>query len=61
MFLEAIDHKLNAVIINPAACVRPHDYHSWLPNSGILAIADGKLLALVAGGFDWVDVRDVVE
>ncbi|MCJ7737614.1 MAG: hypothetical protein MUQ10_09935 [Anaerolineae bacterium] len=61
MFLEATDHRLKAIFVNPPACVRPHDYQGGLPNSGILTIADGKPLALVAGGFDWVDVRDMFE
>jgi len=59
--LRAIEHGLNAVIINPTACLGPHDFRSGLPNSSILALADGKLLALIAGGFDWVDARDVAE
>jgi dihydroflavonol-4-reductase len=51
---------LDAVILRPSAIIGPHDYRLGFPNAGLLAIATGKLWALVDAGFDWVDVRDVV-
>jgi dihydroflavonol-4-reductase len=58
---EGIARGLDAVILYPSAIVGPYDYRQGFPNSGLLAICEGRLWALVDGGFDWVDVRDVVE
>jgi dihydroflavonol-4-reductase len=52
---------LDAVILYPSAMLGPHDYRLGFPSQGLLAISNGKLWALVDGGFDWVDVRDVVD
>jgi dihydroflavonol-4-reductase len=52
---------LDAVILYPTAIIGPHDYRLGFPNAGLLAICSGRLWALIEGGFDWVDVRDVVE
>ncbi|HSR33708.1 MAG TPA: NAD-dependent epimerase/dehydratase family protein [Anaerolineae bacterium] len=58
---QGISRGLDAVILYPSAIIGPLDYHGGFPNKGLLAIADGKLWALIDGGFDWVDVRDVVD
>jgi dihydroflavonol-4-reductase len=58
---RGLAHGLDAVILYPTAIIGPHDYRLGFPNSGLLAILNGKLWALVQGGFDWVDVRDVVD
>ena len=52
---------LDAVILYPTAIVGPHDYRQGFPNAGLRAICEGRLWALVEGGFNWVDVRDVAE
>jgi dihydroflavonol-4-reductase len=57
---EAIRQGLNAVIINPTAVIGPYDFGSSHQGQAILAIARNELPALVTGGFDWVDARDVV-
>lgn len=57
---QGISRGLDAVILYPSAIIGPLDYQGGFPNKGLLAIADGKLWALIDGGFDWVDVRDVV-
>jgi dihydroflavonol-4-reductase len=54
------ERGLEAVILCPSAILGPHDYRISLANLGLLALARGRLWALVDGGFDWVDVRDVV-
>ena len=51
---------LDAVVLYPSAIIGPHDYRLGFPNTGLLAICRGELWVLVDGGFDWVDVRDVV-
>jgi dihydroflavonol-4-reductase len=58
---QGLARGLDAVILYPSAIIGPHDYRLGFPNSGLLAIFNGKLWALVEGGFDWVDVRDVVD
>jgi len=58
---RGIEMGLDAVIINPTAIIGPHDYQPSYFGEALLAIAKGKLPGLVTGGFDWVDVRDVVE
>jgi dihydroflavonol-4-reductase len=58
---QGIQRGLDAIIIRPTAVVGPHDYQPSHLGTAILAIARGKLPALVPGGYDWVDVRDVVQ
>jgi dihydroflavonol-4-reductase len=58
---RAIAQGLDAVILNPTAIIGPYDYRPSHIGAGLLALGRGRLPALVAGGFDWVDVRDVVE
>jgi dihydroflavonol-4-reductase len=57
---NGIARGLDAIIINPTAIVGPHDFQPSHFGQVILSMAKGELPALVNGGFDWVDVRDVV-
>jgi len=57
---RALARGLDAVILYPSAIIGPHDYRLGYTNAGLLAICKGSLWALIDGGFDWVDVRDVV-
>ncbi|MFC1941823.1 NAD-dependent epimerase/dehydratase family protein [Chloroflexota bacterium] len=59
--LSGIEKGLDAVIINPTAIIGPNDYQLSYIGEALLAMANGKLPAMVAGGYDWVDVRDIVE
>ncbi len=56
----AIENGLNAVIVNPTAVIGPFDFHPSHQGQMLISMANGKLPALIDGGFDWVDVRDVV-
>jgi dihydroflavonol-4-reductase len=56
----AIAKGLDAVIINPTAIIGPYDSQPSYQGQMLLSMARGKLPALIEGGFDWVDVRDVV-
>lgn len=58
---EGLERGLDAIILYPTAIIGPDDYRLGLPNRGFLALCRGRLPALIDGGFDWVDVRDVVE
>jgi dihydroflavonol-4-reductase len=55
-----IARGLDAVIVNPTAAIGPHDYGPSTLGEALVRIARGRLPCLVEGGFDWVDVRDVV-
>lgn len=53
------DSSLSTRIIYPTAVVGPNDFELSLFGQAALKMAQGRLPALVAGGFDWVDARDV--
>ena len=55
-----VKQGLDAVIVNPGAVLGPHDYKPSPMGQLILDLCHRKIPALVAGGYDWVDVRDVV-
>ncbi|MBP7587684.1 MAG: NAD-dependent epimerase/dehydratase family protein, partial [Thermoanaerobaculia bacterium] len=50
---------LEVVILNPTAIVGPCDFKPSHTGRLIVALTRRRMPALVAGGFDWVDVRDV--
>ncbi len=52
---------LNAVILNPTGVLGPYDFHPSHLGAVIMALARGRMPLLVNGGFNWVDVRDVVD
>lgn len=51
--------SLDTRIIYPTAVIGPHDYLMSLFGRAIIKMATGSLPALIKGGFDWVDARDV--
>ena len=59
--LAEVAAGLDAVIVNPTAIIGPHDYGPSRMGRFIQQVATRKLPALVPGGFDWVDVRDVCD
>jgi dihydroflavonol-4-reductase len=56
-----VDRGLDAVVINPSGIIGPIDDAPSRMGSVLLALWQGRLPSLVDGGFDWVDVRDVVD
>jgi dihydroflavonol-4-reductase len=56
-----IARGLDAVILNPTAMIGPHDYYPSHMGQALLSFCRGTMPALIAGGFDWVDVRDVAQ
>jgi len=58
---KGIEKGLDAIIINPTAIIGPYDYKPSHLGEALLRLANGKLPGLITGGFDWVDVRDIVE
>jgi dihydroflavonol-4-reductase len=56
---KVIDRGLDAVIVNPTGIIGPYDFAPSRMGQVLLALFEGRLPALIDGGFDWVDVRDV--
>jgi dihydroflavonol-4-reductase len=57
---KAVKEGLDAVILNPTAVIGPFDYRGSLLGQALRKIYQNKLPFLVSGGYNWVDVRDVV-
>lgn len=57
---SGIQRGLNAILIRPTAIIGPYDFKPSLLGQAIIKLAEGNMPFLVTGGFDWVDVRDVV-
>lgn len=57
---EGIAQGLDSVSILPTAVVGPWDFRPSYFGQALLKLATGKIPALMEGGYDWVDVRDVV-
>jgi dihydroflavonol-4-reductase len=60
MVMEATKDGLDAIVINPTAIVGPNDFKPSLVGTVLLRLYKNSLPALVPGGYNWVDVRDVV-
>jgi len=58
---RVVDQGLDATIVNPTGIIGPVDFGPSRINAIIDQAARGHLPVVVVGGFDWVDVRDVVE
>ena len=58
---KGIEKGLDAIIISPTAIIGPYDYRPSHFGEALLRLANGRLPALVTGGFDWVDARDVIK
>ena len=57
---KVIARGLDATIVNPTGIIGPIDLEPTRMNRIIDTAARGRLPVVVHGGFDWVDVRDVV-
>jgi dihydroflavonol-4-reductase len=58
---EAVAAGQDVVVLNPTAVLGPDDFSPSLMGKALIAMYLGKLPALIRGGYDWVDVRDVVD
>jgi len=56
---DVIKLGLPGVIINPTGVIGPGDHRPSRMGNLFLNLATRKIPALIPGGFDWVDVRDV--
>ncbi|MYE24925.1 MAG: NAD-dependent epimerase/dehydratase family protein [Gammaproteobacteria bacterium] len=56
---RGIEKGLDAVIVNPTSVIGPYDAGPSHMGQLFLDLYRRRIPALVAGGYDWVDVRDV--
>ncbi len=58
--LAGVKRGLDAVIVNPTGVLGPNDFKPSHMGQVLLDICHNRLPALINGGYNWVDVRDVV-
>jgi dihydroflavonol-4-reductase len=58
--MESVKHGLDAFVLSPTAIIGPSDPEPSLIGNAVLDICNHKIPSLVPGGYDWVDVRDIV-
>lgn len=56
---QAVAEGLDAVIVHPSGVMGPFDFKPSRMGHVLLKLYRRRLPALLAGGFDWVDARDV--
>lgn len=59
--MAGMGQGLDTIILTPTAVIGPYDFQPSLMGQGLLALYHRRLPALVKGGFDFVDVRDVAK
>ena len=57
---QAPERGLDTVIIIPTAILGPYDFRPSYLGQALQMLVNRHIPALVPGGYDWVDVRDVV-
>lgn len=57
---EVVARGLDAVIVHPTGVLGPFDFEPSRMGRTLIGLRDRTLPSLVSGGFDFVDVRDVV-
>lgn len=60
MVMAAAKDGFDAVVVCPTAIIGPLDYEPSLIGKAMLQLYRHQIPALVPGGYNWVDVRDVV-
>jgi dihydroflavonol-4-reductase len=60
LVLAAVQEGLHAVIITPTAIIGPYDYKPSFLGQALIKMVTNSLPMLVPGGYNWVDIRDVV-
>ncbi len=58
--LKAADRGLHTVVINPTAVIGPYDFKPSRMGEALLDIYHCRYPALIDGGYNWVDSRDVI-
>jgi len=58
--LDGVKNGLDAVIIAPTGIIGPNDFKLSRMGAVLVKLYNKKLFGLIEGGYNWVDVRDVV-
>jgi dihydroflavonol-4-reductase len=58
--LNVSKNKLEAIVINPTAIIGPFDYKPSYFGEALIRLSKNEIPMLIQGGYDIVDVRDVV-
>lgn len=58
--MEASRNGMDAIVLSPTAIIGPADPEPGLTGKAVLQLINHKIPALVPGGYNWIDVRDVV-
>lgn len=59
--LQHLSGPTEVVVLNPTSVIGPNDYKPSLLGKAVIDMYNGKIPALISGGFDFCDVRDVAE
>lgn len=59
--LKGLEHGMDVVIFHPTGVMGGHDYFESHAGKFLSDLMNNKLPAIVQSGFDWVDVRDLIE
>jgi dihydroflavonol-4-reductase len=59
--LRGLEQGLEVLILNPTAVIGPYSHSGAYAGQMLLGMLENRFPALVQGGFDWVDARDLVE
>lgn len=60
LVMRAAKEGLDAVILSPTAVIGPFDFKLSFSGRAIIQLYRNRLPFLISGGYDWIDVRDVV-
>ena len=58
--MNAVKEGLDAMILSPTAVIGPFDYRGSFLGGALLKIYRNQIPMLISGGYNWVDVRDIV-
>jgi dihydroflavonol-4-reductase len=56
---KGLERGLDVIVILPSAILGPCDFGPSYVGQALKVMREGRLPALVSGGYDWVDARDV--
>ena len=59
--LASAKNGFDTIVLCPTAIIGPVDYEPSLTGKAMLELYNHQIPALVPGGYNWVDVRDVVD
>jgi dihydroflavonol-4-reductase len=57
---EAANNGMDALILSPTAIIGPMDFEPSLSGKALIQLYRRQIPSLVPGGYNWVDVRDIV-